>query len=132
MIVALQTNPPEDAIVGDALFTWGTNRNYTLGTDGDRTLPERIPLKRVERKAQEGKEQRDDLRLFEPVGVREVTMSKLHTGESSSRRGAHRHRAHLTCIFSTSGVITAERSNNVSLCGFGSGGRLGECSSRDR
>lgn len=118
-----QTNPPEDATAGDALFTWGTNRNFTLGTDGDRALPERIQLKRAERKpapastaaaaaddsdddddSSDGSDdgddvlgveddvgagaQRHDLRLFEPVGVKQVVMSKLHTGASLFPRPA--------------------------------------------
>lgn len=29
-------------------------------------------------------------------------------------------------MISTAGIVTAERSNNVNLCGFGSGGRLGK------
>lgn len=101
------TNPPEDVASGDALFTWGINRNFTLGTDGDRALPERVHLKRVDRRQQasnrkaqldsddsdpeaeddaaetEEVQDRGDLRLFEPLGVRDIVMSKLHTGPSA-------------------------------------------------
>lgn len=83
-----KTNPPEGATMGDALFTWGANRNFTLGTDGDRALPERITLKRAEKKpcstvsGEGGESDRGDLRRFEGVGVRDVQMSKLHTGAS--------------------------------------------------
>jgi hypothetical protein len=128
------TNPPEDVTEGDALFTWGTNRNFTLGTDGDRALPERVHLKRVDRRqpsqasvrrgaaaapnaddsddsdddddAGDGRldragvddiQERGDLRLFEPLGVRDIVMSKLHTGPSPPETLAV-DRGRLTCF----------------------------------
>ncbi|CED83705.1 Uncharacterized conserved protein, contains ankyrin and BTB/POZ domains [Phaffia rhodozyma] len=45
---------------------------------------------------------KSDIRRFDPVGVKDVVMAKLHTA-----------------------VITTESSSNLNLCGFGSGGRLG-------
>jgi hypothetical protein len=88
----LQTNPPESAMAGDALFTWGANRNFVLGQGNgdDRSLPDRVPLKRAEKKQwkPEGetgeKEGMEDLRLQESPGVRQVVMAKLHTGEQNS------------------------------------------------
>ncbi|WVN86717.1 uncharacterized protein L203_101889 [Cryptococcus depauperatus CBS 7841] len=93
------TNPSQGAN-GTDLFVWGVNRNFTLGTGdtSDRMFPDRISLQT----------QAQGLGRFEPsdkfssVGVRDVIMSKLHTG-----------------------VITSEASGNLSLCGFGANGRLG-------
>lgn len=49
---ARQTNPAESTTTGDILFTWGANRNYVLGSGdgGDRVLPDKVHLKRAEKK----------------------------------------------------------------------------------
>ncbi|CAD6887498.1 unnamed protein product [Tilletia controversa] len=97
------TNPrwtPE--IGGSELFTWGVNRNFTLGLgDGDdRALPKSVLLNKVydgyALKQMEAGARYDRLR------IRDVAMSKLHTV-----------------------VLTTERSGNVWVCGFGGNARLG-------
>ncbi|KAF8839385.1 hypothetical protein BDN67DRAFT_905719 [Paxillus ammoniavirescens] len=83
------------------LFTWGANRNAALGLgDGnDRAHPDHVVLLKKDAllPATLTVEER-----FTPVKVREVSMSKLHTV-----------------------ILTDEPRDNVRLCGFGSGGRLG-------
>lgn len=63
------------------LFTWGANRNYVLGFpgDGDRAHPERVPLKRLENDGGRG------VGAFRPLGVIDMGMARLHTGESTTR-----------------------------------------------
>ncbi|EIW84456.1 hypothetical protein CONPUDRAFT_100586 [Coniophora puteana RWD-64-598 SS2] len=84
------------------LLTWGTNRNATLGVgDGsDRTYPEQVTIPYRENETQRQNMQVE--RRFSPIHVREISMSRLHTV-----------------------VVTSEARDNVRLCGFGSGGRLG-------
>ncbi|KAF9224282.1 hypothetical protein BS17DRAFT_780823 [Gyrodon lividus] len=83
------------------LLTWGANRNAALGLgDGnDRAHPDQVVLlkKDAPLPATLTLEER-----FGPVKVRNVSMSKLHTV-----------------------ILTDEPCDNVRLCGFGSGGRLG-------
>jgi len=81
------------------LFTWGTNRNASLGLGdaNDRTHPDQVVLRPPE--ASTPRQGRLDLR---PVQVLGIEMSKLHTT-----------------------VTTTEAKSNVRSCGFASGGRLG-------
>ncbi|GAA5880086.1 hypothetical protein JCM3774_003304 [Rhodotorula dairenensis] len=97
------TNPVPDPIGTNPLnpgrvelFSWGSNRNYSLGfaSDSERAIPERVHLKREEGGT--------GLAAFEPLRVKDVSMARLHTG-----------------------IVTDERRNNIRLCGFGTGGRLG-------
>lgn len=84
----VQTNPPDASTTGDTLYTWGVNRNFVLGGgDGDeRPLPDRVSLKRTEKKSYGGEEIKadsgNDARRFDPVTIRQVAMGKLHTGAS--------------------------------------------------
>ncbi|KAG0701289.1 hypothetical protein DFH29DRAFT_927750 [Suillus ampliporus] len=84
------------------LFTWGTNRNAALGLgDGnDRVYPDQVVVPRKDDVARQHKKTFDD--RFAPIHVRQVSMSKLHTV-----------------------VLTSEPRDNIRVCGFGSGGRLG-------
>jgi alpha-tubulin suppressor-like RCC1 family protein len=84
------------------LFTWGTNRNASLGLGdaNDRTHPDQVPLRPLE--ASTSRQDRPNLDDLRPVQVLGIEMSKLHTT-----------------------VITAETKSNVRSCGFASGGRLG-------
>lgn len=74
------------------------NRNFTLGTgdSSDKTYPDRVNLltqnQASDRPSPESR--------FDHVGVKDVVMSKLHTG-----------------------VVTADTRGNLSMCGFGSNGR---------
>lgn len=80
------------------LFTWGANRNATLGLgdSNDRTYPEQVIIRRAD-----DQEKSTDPGLS-TIHVRQVQMSRLHTV-----------------------VVTDEPRNNLRVCGFGSGGRLG-------
>ncbi|KZO89805.1 hypothetical protein CALVIDRAFT_523501 [Calocera viscosa TUFC12733] len=93
------TYPDFDASYGTMLYTWGVNRNFTLGLgDGnDRTHPESINLARLTPPNNALGSAR-----FQTLGVSSIVMSKLHTG-----------------------IVTSEPRANIRLCGFGSGGRLG-------
>ena len=78
------------------LYTWGANRNATLGLgDGnDRVHPELVQLYPAFRT-------KSSSQL--PPSVTHVGMSKLHTA-----------------------IVTDDPMNNVRVCGFGLGGRLGQ------
>lgn len=91
------------------LVTWGANRNFVLGLQGDseRTFAERVPLERAVptyRKA-DAVEQVEE--AYSTISVEKIAMEKLH-----------------------SGLLTDEPRGNFRLCGFGSTtGRLGHNSS---
>ena len=78
------------------LYTWGANRNATLGLgDGnDRVHPERVQLYPTFRA-------KTSSQL--PSSISQVGMSKLHTA-----------------------IVTNDTTNNIRACGFGLGGRLGQ------
>lgn len=94
--------PTEDEETLAELFTWGTNRNAALGLgDGnDRAYPDQVVIPRKEDVAPQHNRTLDD--RFAPIHVRQVSMSKLHTV-----------------------VLTSEPRDNIRVCGFGGGGRLG-------
>ncbi|KAA1470069.1 hypothetical protein DENSPDRAFT_797206 [Dentipellis sp. KUC8613] len=101
------TKPPRDAHAQMELFTWGTNRNATLGvSDGDdRSYPEQIPLKRIAKLASDSATAQSAAFRLQTASVRDVQMSRLHTV-----------------------VVTDEPRSNVRACGFASTGRLGPVS----
>jgi len=106
--------------MGDEVFSWGSNKNMTLGfIDGDdRSFPERIPLQRPRhllleqakrryhnRPGNQGKlaeELLDATVIFNPIRISEVVLSKFHTA-----------------------ILTDGPHSNLFICGFGRGGRLG-------
>jgi len=97
------TNPkwtPE--VGGSELYTWGVNRNFTLGLgDGDdRTLPKSVALNKIY--DEYALANLDPGGRFDRLRIKDVAMSKLHTV-----------------------VVTTERSANVWICGFGGYTRLG-------
>ncbi|KAG1816404.1 uncharacterized protein BJ212DRAFT_190743 [Suillus subaureus] len=94
--------PTEEEETFAELFTWGTNRNAALGLgDGnDRAYPDRVVIPRKDDVAHQHNRSLDD--RFAPIHVRQVSMSKLHTV-----------------------VLTSEPRDNIRVCGFGGGGRLG-------
>ncbi|KAG2127923.1 uncharacterized protein EDB93DRAFT_1185860 [Suillus bovinus] len=96
-------NPTEDEETLAELFTWGTNRNAALGLgDGnDRAYPDQVIIPRKDDAAYQHTRTLDD--RFAPIHVRQVSMSKLHTV-----------------------VLTSEPRDNIRVCGFGGGGRLGQ------
>ncbi|KAI5984715.1 regulator of chromosome condensation 1/beta-lactamase-inhibitor protein II, partial [Pisolithus albus] len=81
------------------LFTWGTNRNAALGLGdaNDHIFPDPVilPMEVVPRAGGSSLEDR-----FRTVRVCDVKMSKFHTA-----------------------ILTSEASDNLRVCGFGSGGR---------
>ncbi|WVQ98856.1 hypothetical protein IAU59_005987 [Kwoniella sp. CBS 9459] len=93
------TNPPQSGN-GTDLYVWGVNRNFSLGTgdSNDKAFPDHINL--LTQAQASGRA--DASQKFDHVGVQDVVMAKLHTG-----------------------VVTTEPRGNLSLCGFGSNGRLG-------
>ncbi|KZT25316.1 hypothetical protein NEOLEDRAFT_1065494 [Neolentinus lepideus HHB14362 ss-1] len=83
------------------LSTWGANRNATLGLgdSNDRAYPEQVAIRRADAP---DTEKRSLDHTLSPIHVWQVQMSRLHTV-----------------------VVTDEPRNNLRVCGFGSGGRLG-------
>ncbi|BGP17782.1 hypothetical protein JCM10213v2_005824 [Rhodosporidiobolus nylandii] len=96
------TNPSDTLLTSPGnpgrleMFSWGANRNFTLGFASDN---ERQLPERVHLKREEGGK---GLAAFEPLRIRDVSMARLH-----------------------SGIVTDEKRNNMRLCGYGQGGRLG-------
>ncbi|KAI9317654.1 hypothetical protein BX666DRAFT_1857499 [Dichotomocladium elegans] len=82
---------------GTDLYTWGSNTNYVLGhSDSEnRMYPERVHLNLESQKTLK-------IMARPEVLVLDVRMAKYHTA-----------------------VLTSEPRNNLLLCGFGNGGRLG-------
>lgn len=121
---------PTDLLKGDEVFTFGSNKNVTLGfrDQDDRQFPERISLRRpdhlLQRFYREHLEERSRARNVPlhrsgnltpkaiadlpihirntPIVIQNVQMSKLHTA-----------------------VITTDPVSNLYMCGHGPGGRLG-------
>lgn len=94
--------PTNDEETLAELFTWGTNRNAALGLgDGnDRAYPDQVVIPRKDGVTRQHDRTLDD--RFAQIHVRQVSMSKLHTV-----------------------VLTSEPRDNIRVCGFGGGGRLG-------
>ncbi|KAE8147381.1 BTB domain and ankyrin repeat protein [Aspergillus avenaceus] len=115
---------PRTNVLGDEVFTFGSNKNLNLGVgdQDDRQFPERIALKRpdhlLQRFFREFQErQLDESGLDAPemefsdlpalvkhktLKIQDIAMSKLHTA-----------------------ILTTDPESNLFLCGFGPGGRLG-------
>ena len=117
---------PRINIEGDEFFTFGSNKNFTLGfgDEDDRQYPERIFLKRPEHLLRrlhiEFKSHNfplggsQETKAFAPLGtlpaviqyrpitIQDIQLSKLH-----------------------SAVLTTDPEANLYMCGFGPGGRLG-------
>jgi len=87
------TNPPPlyDEKGGSDLFTFGSNKNNSLGFgDGDdRSHPERVQIIRSAKKEQ------SPLSMFRPPRIRDVQMARLHTA-----------------------ILTTETKDNLYMCGF--------------
>lgn len=123
-----QVISPRVHINGDELFTFGSNKNFTLGfgNEDDRQYPERVSLKRPshllqrfynERQSQNpateninsavsatafGAHSLPALIRYRPIVIQDVQLSKLH-----------------------SAILTADPEANLHICGFGPGGRIG-------
>ncbi|KAF7722410.1 hypothetical protein EC973_003149 [Apophysomyces ossiformis] len=82
---------------GTDVYSWGVNTNYVLGhpDSENRTYPERVPL--------DLESQRNPYIMKRPnYVIQSMHLSKYHMA-----------------------IITSERINNLLVCGFGRGGRLG-------
>jgi len=93
------TNPPPlyEPKGGSDLFTFGSNKNNTLGFgDGDdRSHPEKVQINRPARKDE------SPLSQFRPSRIRDVQMAKMHTA-----------------------ILTTDPRDNLYICGFnGTSGR---------
>ncbi|KAL1970024.1 hypothetical protein VTN77DRAFT_6429 [Rasamsonia byssochlamydoides] len=125
---ARATLRPRVNLQADEVFTFGSNKNLTLGLgdEDDRQFPERIFVERPEhllqrfyRERKEARASRGEHDSFasqdtsrptdlptvirnKPVVFQDVVMSKLHTA-----------------------VLTNDPESNLFMCGFGPGGRLG-------
>ena len=123
-----RANAPRTCIDGDELYTFGSNKNFTLGfgDEDDRQFAERIMLKRPEHllhrllmehqnqvrssgraiRLDESKMSGADcmpaLVQYRPIKILDVQLSKFHTA-----------------------VLTTDPEANLYVCGFGPGGRLG-------
>ena len=119
-----KTIRPRIAVGGDELFTFGSNKNFTLGfgDEDDRQFPERIILKRPDGLLRRLAEEHDKLMAslnpslrrqcsqypvpaivqYKQMIIQDVRLAKLH-----------------------SAILTNDPEANLYVCGFGPGGRLG-------
>lgn len=74
------------------------NAALGLGDGDDRAFPEQVMIQRNSHDIMISHSSLD--KRFNPIGVRAIAMSRLHTA-----------------------IVTSESRANVRLCGFGSGGR---------
>ncbi|KAL8733824.1 MAG: hypothetical protein Q9181_003425 [Wetmoreana brouardii] len=115
---------PSISVDGDELFTFGSNKNFTLGfgDEDDRQFPERIYLKRSDRLLH---------RLTKEHSNRLSRAKKLppNQGSPDDVPAVIQHRrimiqdARLAKLHSA--VLTNDPEANLYICGFGPGGRLG-------
>jgi hypothetical protein len=93
------------------------SRNAALGLgDGDdRTYPDQVVISSQEDPVRLKKKPLEN--QFPSIKVRQMSMSKLHTGESHYPFSLH----NSSDIVSV--IVTSESSGNLRVCGFGSGGR---------
>ncbi|KAI4198005.1 MAG: hypothetical protein LQ346_002850 [Caloplaca aetnensis] len=119
-----KTIRPRVCIDGDELFTFGSNKNFSLGfgDEDDRQYPERISLKRPNRLLHRLTDEHESrthpasqhlhrqnlssalpaVVQYMPIIVQDVRLAKFH-----------------------SAVLTNDPEGNLFICGFGPGGRLG-------
>ena len=117
---------PRVNIEGDELFTFGSNKNVTLGfgDEDDRQYPERIFLKRPEHLLR---------RLYDEFRSRsfqtKTTQDARNLNSSSLLPALIQHRPiviqDIQLAKLHSAVLTADPEANLYVCGFGPGGRLG-------
>ena len=110
---------PRVNVNGDEIFTFGSNKNFTLGfgDEDDRKNPERIILKRPDHLLQRFHLENLSRQVVDvqplsarlpaliqhrPIKVQDIQLSKFH-----------------------SAVLTTDPEANLHVCGFGPGGRLG-------
>lgn len=120
--------PLKESMKGDEVFTFGSNKNFTLGfgDEDDRQYPERVFLKRADHLMQrffneyqsrilgqgtvnsspssvaQASSTLTALVQYQPMIIQDVQLSKLH-----------------------SAILTTDPEANLYICGFGPGGRIG-------
>ncbi|KAL0072316.1 hypothetical protein AAF712_000078 [Marasmius tenuissimus] len=113
------TKPESNALSSDCgggeLYTWGANRNALLahGDSSDRAFPDQVFPPKADLT-------QDDINIearFARAKLREVQMGKLHTVLIIPMP--------IAAVISSSPSGNTASTNILSLCGFGSGGRLG-------
>lgn len=118
-----QVSTPQDATIGSELFTFGSNKNLTLGLgdEDDRQFPERVYLQRpifllqkfydeylgntradLSASTSHNLNEMPTLTRYRELMVHDVALSKYH-----------------------SAIITTDPVSNLYVCGIGRGGRLG-------
>ncbi|SLM33799.1 Regulator of chromosome condensation, RCC1 [Lasallia pustulata] len=129
-----RTVKPRICIEGDELFTFGSNKNLTLGfgNEDDRQYPERILLKRpdhllrrldaehqVQRSCMEAMSRRQDARDHDLGRTRSVSnLPAVIRNRPIIIQDIRLSKLH-------SAVLTTDPEANLYTCGFGPGGRLG-------
>ncbi|KAL8832934.1 MAG: hypothetical protein Q9170_004637 [Blastenia crenularia] len=115
---------PRICLDGDELFTFGSNKNFTLGfgDEDDRQFPERIVLRRPDRLLRRLAKEHESLASLsnqhlqrqnfpdsvpavvqnKPIVIQDVRLAKFH-----------------------SAILADDPESNLYVCGFGPGGRLG-------
>ena len=126
---------PRVCLNGDDLFTFGSNKNFSLGfgDEDDRQYPERIGLKRPDHLLHRfhlEQLSRKRVRLNsqgEEVGVAQLqSIEPLKTADLPSLIRYRPLKVQDVCMskFHTA-VLTTDPEANLYICGFGPGGRLG-------
>ncbi|KAJ4393794.1 hypothetical protein N0V93_003009 [Gnomoniopsis smithogilvyi] len=119
----IQSSTSNDAAIGSELFTFGSNKNLTLGLgdEDDRQFPERVYLQRpthllqkfydeyletaradLSTSTSDSLEEMPTLTRYRELFVQDVVLSKYH-----------------------SAILTTDPVSNLYVCGIGRGGRLG-------
>ena len=120
---------PRVNIQGDETFTFGSNKNFTLGfgNEDDRQYPERIILERPEYLIQRFFAE-NQAKSLEPVHID----SPLYPGNSRPLNEVPALIRHRPIVIQDiqlsklhSAILTTDPEANLYVCGFGPGGRLG-------
>ena len=122
---------PRACIDGDELFTFGSNKNLTLGfgDEDDRQFPERVALKRPEHLLCRLFAEHQRVSRLSNRGNRSLQQEESNMNESNAMPALVQFRAitildvQLSKLHSA--VLTTDPEANLYICGFGPGGRLG-------
>lgn len=126
---------PRVCLNGDDLFTFGSNKNFSLGfgDEDDRQYPERIGLKRPDHllhrfyREQLSRKPANSRRHSEEAGESHLqSVQSLKTADLPSLIRYRPLKVQDVCMskFHTA-VLTTDPEANLYICGFGPGGRLG-------
>ena len=124
--IALRT-----CIDGDELYTFGSNKNFTLGfgDEDDRQFPERITLKRPEHLLRRLLAEHQSQARFSGRGSRSSQQEGSETFKADYIPALVQHRPIKFLDVQLSkfhtAMLTTDPEANLYICGFGPGGRLG-------